>query len=335
MLGLALSLTLGLLNPASAASTRTSAAMEATALPAWLQSVTSEKQRAASDLFLEANHLLKNTAFVPAVEKYRQALTHWDHPAIHYNLALALINIDQPIEAHGQLEAAMRYGAEPLDEEKYEYARTYKTLLEQQLTRLELRCDTPGATVTMDGRILFVAPGHYSELVRPGPHSIIATKTGFLNTDESRTLLPGERLALNLEMCTVEECTRYRRQWSVWMPWTVLGSGVTMVAGGALLHQKTQQDYRNFDLAIFQNCPRGCDKEPLEFRPLHKRGDNLQKAAFGAYALGGAAVVTGAVLIYLNRAQTYFTKPSQHEETVNVSPLLGGDTNGVQATFRF
>ena len=39
----------------------------------------------------------------------------WDHPGIHYNLALALLNMDQPVEVYQNLENAIKYGAEPLD----------------------------------------------------------------------------------------------------------------------------------------------------------------------------------------------------------------------------
>ncbi|WP_257450945.1 peptidase associated/transthyretin-like domain-containing protein [Archangium lipolyticum] len=300
----------------------------------WSRNVPQEDQDAAYVLFREANGLLKESFFRQASEKYTQALERWKHPAIHYNLALALMNLDKPVEAHQHLESAMRYGPEPLEEEKYEYARTYKALIEKQLTRVEFSCDTPGAIVTLDGQPLFTAPGHYVGMVRPGAHSLVATKEGYLPTDMSRTFMPGEQLTLDLKMCTVEECTVYKRRWPVWMPWAVVGSGMAVAAGGGLLQLQTSQSYDTFDAGI-RECG-GCSmRDKPDLAALRTRGDNLQRAAFGAYGIGGAALVTGAVLLILNQPQAHRTDPNKPNHAVDVTPLLGGDTNGVLATFRF
>src|SRR5258706_5080503 len=64
----------------------------------WAKAVTPQEQKLATDLFREGNALLKESLFVQAAEKYREALRHWNHPGIHYNLALALLNLDQPVE---------------------------------------------------------------------------------------------------------------------------------------------------------------------------------------------------------------------------------------------
>lgn len=303
----------------------------------WAQGVPADKQKAALELFRAGNTLLKESVFVRAAEKYRQALALWDHPAIHYNLALALLNLDQPIEVHEHLVAAMRYGAAPLDNEKFENAKSYKTLIEKQLARVEFRCDTPGASVTMDGQVLFVAPGRYEGMVRPGAHTIVATKQGYLPTDVSRTLLPGEVTKLDLKLYTSEELTRYRRSWSAWKPWAVLGAGAAVAVGGGLLHMQARTSFRDFDAGI-QACG-GCVPEP-GVADLRTRGDSLQKVAIGTYALGGAAVAAGAVLVYLNRPQSYRITPTeamseQGEQSVSVAPLFGGGERGVLATFRF
>ena len=62
----------------------------------WAKGVSKERQEAAWEVFREGNALLKDSLFAKAADKYREALKSWDHPAIHYNLALALVNLDQP-----------------------------------------------------------------------------------------------------------------------------------------------------------------------------------------------------------------------------------------------
>jgi hypothetical protein len=299
----------------------------------WAQGVSKEQQQAALTLFQSANTLLKESVFVQAVEKYRKALESWDHPAIHYNLALALMNLDQPVEVHEHLVAALRHGAEPLENEKYEYARNYKTLMERQLARLDISCDTPGATVTMDGQTLFVAPGKYSGLVRPGAHSIVATKEGFLPTDQSRTLLPGETTTLALKLFTSEDLIEYRRKWPAWMPWLVAGAGVAVGAGSGWLHLQARDQFRTVDTGV-EACG-GCFLTP-DLGTSLDRGHGFQTLAIGGYAAGGAALLTGAVLAFLNQPQPYRVDPSQKKlEVVGVTPLVGGGTGGLLTSFRF
>ncbi len=299
----------------------------------WARGVSQQKQQVAIDLFRSANALLKESIFLKAAEQYRQALASWDHPAIHYNLALALLNLDQPIEVREHLEAAMRYGAAPLDAEKLENARAYKTLVEKQLAWVEITCETPGASVVLDGRPLFVGPGRSSGWVRAGPHTLVATGEGYLTQDQSRTLSPGERVTLDLKLFTSDDLIQYRRKWSAWKPWAVVGTGVALAAGGVLMHTTARGDFARFDTAI-TDCG-GCVPAPA-VAEQRSRGDTLQKGAFAAYGLGGAALVTGAVLLYVNRLQPHQVDLSEASKpSASVTPYLGAGGGGASATFRF
>jgi hypothetical protein len=298
----------------------------------WAHGVSPQQQQAAYQLFKAGNALLKESVFAQAIVKYREALQRWDHPAIHYNLALALMRLDQTIETHEHFLAALRHGPESLETGLYEHANNYKTLIEKQLVRLTLTCDEPGTTVTMDGRPLFVAPGRHEAMVLPGPHSIIANKAGHPLTDRSRTLTAGEQVTLNIKLDVIE----YRTRWPVWMPWVVVGSGLAAGAGGALLHRGAADSYGAFDTGVLECAKDGRSCIPTqELATTRTRGDTLQRVAFGTYALGGAALVTGAVLLVLNLPQSHRIDPAQRVEPVTVTPLIGGDTNGLLATFRF
>jgi hypothetical protein len=299
----------------------------------WAKGISKQNQDTALELFRAANTLVKESLFVVAVEKYRKALELWDHPAIHYNLALALMNLDQPIEVHEHLVAALRYGPDPLENEKFEYARNYKTLVEKQLAKVDIRCNTPGATVTMDGQTLFVAPGRYSGLVRPGAHSIVATLQGYLPTDMSRTLLPGETTPLDMKMFTSDDLVRYKRRWPAAMPWLVMGAGLAVAGGGSWLHLRARDDFSAFQAGIIE-CG-GC-VPTAQLASRRSQGNLMQNAAIGGYAVGGAAVITGAVLAFINQPQAYRIDAGQAaQESVSITPLLGGDSHGVLATFRF
>lgn len=300
----------------------------------WARGVSPDKQKTALELFRAGNTLLKESVFVKAVEKYREALALWDHPAIHYNLALALLNLDQPLEVHEHLVAAMKYGVAPLDTEKLEHARTYKALVEKQLAKVELTCDEAGASVSLDGQVVFVAPGRYEGLLRPGAHTFVAAKEGHAPTNLSRTLPAGEKTTLALKLYTAEDLTRYQRRWSAWKPWAVVSAGAAVALAGGALHMQARGSYEDFDTRIAE-CG-GCVPAP-DVTDMRTRGDSLQQLAFGAYAVGGAAAVTGAILLYINRPQAYRISPDEAEspQGVSVAPLVSGREGGILATFRF
>ncbi|HEX8437017.1 hypothetical protein [Archangium sp.] len=301
----------------------------------WLKGVSKENQETALALFQSGNALLKDSIFVKAVENYRKALERWDHPGIHYNLALALMNLDQPVEVHEHLVAALRYGPAPLENEKFEYARNYKTLIEKQLARVEITCDSPGAVVTMDGQTLFVAPGRHSALVRPGAHSIIATREGYVPSDMSRTLLPGDTAKLDLKLYTDSDLIQYKRRWPAVTPWLAVGAGVAVAAGSGWLHMQARDNLSAFDKGIDERGGTPLAQAP-NLQSTLNRGNTFQNVAMGGYALGGAALLTGAVLVYLNQPQPYRVDPNQKQvEVMTIAPLLGDGTHGAQALFRF
>jgi hypothetical protein len=306
----------------------------------WAKGVPQAEQRLATELFREGNNLLKESLFVAAAEKYREALGHWNHPGVHYNLALALLNLDQPVEVFNHLEEAMKYGPTPLDADKFEHAGRYKALIEKQLARVEVSCGEPGAQVTMDGRPLFTAPGRYEALVRVGQHSILAEKTGFVTTQKTPMLPPGKKTTVELKLYTADDLTRYKRRWPAAMPWLVLGAGVLLAGVGGIMHWQAVESFAAYDAGITA-CARGgmsggcVPDEGLVGKK--SQGEALQAAAISSYAIGGAVVVVGGVLAYLNRARPYRVTPEADRVAWRPSllPLFGPRGGGAALTFHF
>ncbi len=303
----------------------------------WARGVSDEKQKNALELFKLGNAALRESLWVKAAQQYREALTQWDHPAIHYNLALALVNLDQPVETHEHLVAALKYGAAPLDSDKFDQANRYKALVEKQLARVDVRCSVEGAVVKLDGRELFIAPGRYEGLERAGPHTVVASKEGFLTNEQSRSLPPGEVSQFDLKLMTTEQLTEYRRLWPAWVPWVVFGSGAVVAGAGAGLHLLSRNDYASYDRGI-TSCVRpetgGC-VPTADLQATKARADGLQTGAYMAYGLGGAAVITGSVLLYVNRLQPYTTSLEAKAPEVTILPLLAPGTAGAALSMSF
>lgn len=76
----------------------------------WASGVTEAEQAIALDLYVAGNREFTESRYAQALAKYKEALQHWDHPAIRYNMAVCLINLDQPVEARDNLERSFAYG---------------------------------------------------------------------------------------------------------------------------------------------------------------------------------------------------------------------------------
>ena len=332
----ALGLLLGLFAPWTGvvSAQQASETLEAGEVQPWVRGVSRADRLVARELFDDGNARLEEAIFGQALENYEKALRLWNHPAIHYNMSLALMSLDRPIEVHEHLTEAMRYGPEPLGDEKYENARRYMALVEKQLARVEIRSDEPGARVSLDGQHLFIAPDRVEKLMRPGTYKVSATKEGYEPRDIRQPLMPGEKTTVELKLYTEEQLTRYKTRWPVWIPWTVVGAGVAVAAGGGLLHMQVRADYDAFDAGVLACGDGGCvPAQELTDRRL--RGNMFQRAAVGAYGVGGAALVTGAVLLLLNQPKAYRIDPDQGEQTLSLAPLLGNGLGGAWMSLSF
>ena len=74
---------------------------------------------------------------------------------------------DNPLRAavttYLHLEKALAYGAAPFDTpELYTQGLTYRKLLDGRLGALTIACREKGAQVSLDGKLLFTAPGFLS-----------------------------------------------------------------------------------------------------------------------------------------------------------------------------
>jgi hypothetical protein len=318
----------------------------------WAAGVSDENQSAALRMFREGNASLNEGVFVTAVKRYRQALEQWDHPAIHYNLALALMNLDQPIEVYQSLAKALKYdpkaGPAPLDSDKYDRAKNYMLLAQKQVANVDITCDKPGAKVAVDGNVVFTGPGRYQGLVRVGKHSFVAEKAGYVTSVEAPYIGPGETMRFTLKLFSAEELTRHKRMWkATWIPWTVAGSGGAIAIASGVLYAAGRSDIQDFDARITQCGTMGCEITS-ELQDMRQSGDTKQTMAWVGFGLGAATIATGFVLAYVNRIRPYQIRPEDLQKeaakrpgvasSLTVTPLVpvaGSDITGAAASFRF
>lgn len=318
----------------------------------WVVGVSDADQDAALKLFREGNTSLNEGVFVTAVKHYRTALEHWDHPAIHYNLALALMNLDQPIEVYQSLAKALKYdpkaGPAPLDSDKYDRAKNYMLLAQKQVANVDITCDKPGAKVSVDGNVVFTGPGRYQGMVRIGKHSFVAEKAGYVTSVEAPYIGPGETMRFTLKLFSAEELTRYKRRWdATWMPWTVGAAGGAIAIAAGVLLVSGRSDVDEFDARITECGTMGCMITP-ELEDMKSSGETKQTMAWVGFGLGAATIAAGGLLVYLNRVRPYQIRPEEIKPTpgspttspsisssLRITPLVSPDGAGAAASFRF
>jgi tetratricopeptide (TPR) repeat protein len=297
----------------------------------WAAGVSQAEQQTALDMFHDANMQLNDGLFAKAADKYRAALKHWDHPAIHYNLALALMNLDQPIEAYDNLQAAVKFGEAPLQsKDKYDNAKGYLLLLDKEIAQVEVTCDKPGAKVSVDGKEVFTAPGTYKARVRAGRHTFVAELEGHPTRINAPYISPGAPFRIELKLYTVEELTRYRRRWQkAWVPYAVIGGGVAIGFIGGFLETAANNNYKSFDAQVAKcnadSGGQGC-ANTAALRDLRSSGDTKKELGYLGYGVGAGAVVVGALLAYLNRSTPYQITPEDLQDqqpAVSIAPVVG------------
>jgi len=299
----------------------------------WADKVSETAQKQALALFEEGNKLFETSEHAAALAKYREAMKIWDHPAIRYNAAVALINLDQPLAANENLDLALRHGAAPFSLETYQQALTYRKLLRAQLAQVTVTCAEPGAEITMDGAALFVAPGDSSRWLLPGTHQIVARKAGRLTETRDIALVAGtpatERISMK-ELAVPRMKTVHR--WSVWKPWAVLGAGVVVGLAGVPLMLQAKSDINAYDAAVTQTCPMGCVTStiPQSASASLDRGHRENIVAVSLFCVGGAALAGGVAMLVLNPRLV----PTEDASHVAVAPVIGSGTLGFSIALR-
>jgi hypothetical protein len=311
----------------------------------WAVGVQPTEQRAALSMFHDGNLQLNDGLFAKAAEKYREALKHWDHPAIHYNLALAEMNVDQPIAAFADLEASIRFGEAPLQsKDKFDNAKAYLLLLNNQIAEVEVTCNKAGAKVMVDSQLVFTAPGTYKGKVRAGKHTFVAELEGHPTRIDAPYISPGPPFRIELKLYTAKELTRFHRKWQkTWVPYAVIGGGALIGAIAGIMELSAKSTFKDYDdrvaacnSAAGNNA--GCPSS-TELTNLKSSGETKQTVAYVGYGLALGAIGVGVTLAILNREQPYQIRAEdlqdEKQPMISVTPMVAPGLAGAMVQGRF
>ena len=294
----------------------------------WAQGVSADVQQTALNLYNDGNQLFEDGAYGKALEKYQAALAIWDHPKIHYNAAVCLINLDRTVEAYEELKQALKYGAAPFDAAMYQQAQTYDHLLSGKVAELELQLNQDGAEVSLDGKVVLDQPGAKSLHVLAGePHKLVAEKQSYETQTKEIRLAPGEKTTLVIELHLLPAKGHLVRRWAKWKPWAVLaGGGAVALVGGALA-VKGYYDIKAYDDEVARLWSGNMSAPPMPSQAYIDQktsGVTLGHIGVPMAIAGGALAATGFVMILMNQPHL-----------VAVAPAIGKEQTGVSIVGRF
>ena len=285
----------------------------------WAVGVSAKDQAKALAIFKSGNQHLSKLRFSDAVEAYRKALKHWEHPVIHYYLTTAFIRLSKPLEAYEAIGKALQYDSAPLNPEQYEQALNYQALLRNQVAHIEIASRQPGTSVLLDGKPYLTGPGSVRKAILPGHHQIVATRKGHEKVADRVLLLPGKSKRVQLKLFTSAELTKKSRYWPAWKPWALAGGGVALASVGGLWHWRAKVNIDEFDHDEFPKvCPGGCADHDGSLRRAHW----LQGIGLGHYTVGGAALAAGLILGYINRPRKERLDRDDESVRIFVQPTL-------------
>jgi hypothetical protein len=296
----------------------------------WAQGVSEEQKAEAKKLLDAGNALLIEKKYVEALDKYTVAVTKWDHPAIRFNMVRCLIQLQRNIEAYDNLKLALKYGAAPLEETVYNEALAYEKLLETQVADITVSCTQAGVTLTLDGQPFATCPASEKKRVAPGPHQVVG-KGGkeLLPKTVELFVVGGKTQSAEIKLDPLEKGAVIVHRWPTWIPWSVFSGGLVIAGAGVGLQIWSSQQMKSYDAFVDDRCTGNCTPADLADVAYLKSGAELKtRLGVSFMVVGGAAVVTGAVMVYLNRGRTVYP-----ESLPKVVPMQDGA--GVSWSGRF
>jgi hypothetical protein len=305
--------------------------LSSTAGAPWVTNITPEKQKKAQELFDEGRKQFTFPDFVLAEKKFREALTYWDHPAIHYNLALSLRATDKPTEAYLHLELALKYNGDALSPERKNDALKFLSEMEKKIAILEISAREPGTTITLDDNVVKTIPSR--QLLSPGPHHIVATKPDHDERTYEVSLSAGEKQTLQTHVFRSGLLERNYRPVSFWIPVAVTGAGAAFIATGAIFANRSNTLRKEYDDYVSRD-PNGMK---MEDTPLNKRdkADTFDTLSTISYVTGAIVLTGGIAGFWFNRTRTEKVTPEQLEKMTAITPVVAPNVLGAVATGRF
>jgi len=293
----------------------------------WSKGVPQASQTKAQALYATGNDLYGNKEYGKALEKYRAAVALWDHPSIRFNMVVAYLDLGEYVRASQSLERALRFGQGPLSSANFAEAQRFKGMLRALVATVSVRSKPGNAQLELDGKPIKAGE---QRAVAAGAHVAVARKPGYVDTSVKLTAKGGELTVVDVVLVPQMRSTTVY-PYAEYVPYVVVGAGLLVGAAGLPMWFVGDGLVNEHDTWARENCANdsGCSKAEQDAGkgPLKDEGYALRDASYAMFALGGAAVVAGAILFVLNQPEVV-KEPVVPQ--VSVTPGLGGGSLSIR-----
>jgi hypothetical protein len=282
----------------------------------WAAGVSADDQKKALALYDKGNAFFADDHYKEALAEYEQALAAWKHPAIYYNAAVCLLNLDRAVDAYEDFTEAMKFGADPIGADHFAQAKNYLKALGGQVASLEVRSTYAGGDVRLDGGPLLQGAGSVTRRVRAGSHQIVATAENYKPQTETIVADPNKQNVIVIELKPLPVQRKLVHRWAAWKPWATAAGGAALAGLGGASTWLAFHNRSAYETWVQQACTPANDY--CAGRPVDSSGYDHAKieypAGISALVVGGGLLATGVVMIYLNQGRMMAVAPSYDGE---------------------
>jgi hypothetical protein len=286
-----------------------SASADPTPVPPAAESANPEAAR----LFEEGERLFATDADYPAaLDRFRRSYDLEPSARALNGVVVANQMLGRHVEAFEGLERLLAEFGPSLSEGQRARIQRRQDELRARIGVVEIRADQRDARILVDGRELGRGPLRTQVRVAPGSHTIVATLPGHDPATRAVVVAAGRTVTADIVLAPIPvrvERTQFTRRWKPWIPWLTVGAGAALVAGGAAFRISADRDYdRAVEIAEERWRP---DQRPFDITSLdeYQRAETKNAVAISMWTVGGAAAVTGAVLVILNQPRAIERRP--------------------------
>jgi hypothetical protein len=267
----------------------------------------------AARLLEEGERLFATDADYPAaLDRFRRSYDLEPSARALNGTVVAHQMLGRHVEAFEGLERLLTEFTSTLSEGQKARIQRRLEELRARIGVIEIRADQRDARVLVDGRELGRGPLRTQVRVAPGSHTVVVTLPGHDPATRAVVVAAGGTVTADVVLAPVPvrvERPVLVRRMEPWIPWVTLGAGAALVAGGVGFRVSADRDYDAAKLEADRLW--SPDQRPVDITALdeYRSAQTKNGVAISLWAVGGAAVVTGAVLVIWNQPRAVEQKP--------------------------
>lgn len=278
----------------------------------------------ARQLFNEAEDARLAKDFTTCVSKARRAFELFQNAQILGVLGSCEYELGEFVEAAKHLSAYISDASNQVEPWMTEAHNKTKA----RVAEVEVTCNAPAAKVVVDGATVGPAPALVFLL--PGEHTIQASKEGYGEETQRKTLLAGTKITIAITLSPSgvvgpgPAASDPLPMWPAIVGFSVAGAGILLGAGMSIASSVRSGDVSD----VAQACAPGAfPRCAAEGQPVLDEADTFANVGIAGFVVGGAALLFA--IPYAVAAG------SESSSTVGFVPILSPDFAGGTIRARF